>query len=101
MGMGTVGIRAGSASSNPAHASAAVQGLFLRAWRRRGILLPAFVDRLLTVKFADRGFGAGVIMGVGTGTGWWHDGRGQEVMFQLIVGGGREGGKMEGIKTGE
>jgi len=96
MGMGTVGIRAGSASPNPAHAGAAVQGLFLRAWRRRGILLPAFVDRLLTVKFADGGFGAGVIMGVGTGTGWWHDGRGQEVVFQLIVGGGKEWGKNGG-----
>lgn len=63
-------------------------------------MLPAFVDRLLTVKFADRGFGAGVIMGVGTGTGWWHDGRGQEVMFQLIVGGGREGGRWRESRQG-
>ena len=59
--------------------------------------MPAFVDGSLTVEFADGGFRAGVVMGVGTGTGWWHDRRGKEVIFQL--GGGKEG-KMMGTKTG-
>jgi len=96
MGVGTVSIRASSTYSSPAHTGAAVQGLFLGAWRR-GILLSAFVDGSLTVKFADGGFRAGVVMGVGTGTGWRHGRRGQEAMFQL--GGGKEGVD-EGTKTG-